>query len=386
MRGNSTLTEQQKNERWNRDIKKLFSIAKAAQIPQFEILFSQTIRSNQNDEIFICLICKDGSIKAVSRKSLSISFEYKLEKNNFLTTVKLSPYFFAIATNDSILYLACCTNNGFKISNYEIPNIKFIHKYNNFQFVAVCEDSATYLCNFDGSTQIVWEKDDKVNVVSSSVYENNIFICNEDSLYYGVLQENSTKEDLEIPDEIKKKIKLKYLTNYENGILCLSGEDQTDVYSISFETEEHIIFDQIFHSNVPINSINVIDDGRTMVCLSDQLIQTYSFDTEQRETKFQQKFNGNLSFIQVIETFPRAFAAFSTESSVYICRISKVSKKVTFECSALNCLLNEDKIISSNMVDDFSFSTAGEKGSLVIWESVPDWWDIPYCINLFDKK
>ncbi|OHS96378.1 hypothetical protein TRFO_37488 [Tritrichomonas foetus] len=422
MGNNPSITEKKRHDHWNRDIKKLLKKAKVAPIPELPIKFKKTITSPNNDR-FICLVSSDGIVYAVSLHTLEKKFQTKLEKSSIVSSKKISDKSFVISTEDSkknFVSIKTFTpeNDSKKLENsfndfgqlnekkknltglcfdvitYEKNDVKIILQYENESLKKVTKTSSAFICYGDKKKCSIWNNANFENIKknearSAAIYGDTLLKkCN--TLIYGSIKENSKKihsfydlyENIMIElnnneklSEGVEKVKFINMVSYENGLFCLSENQQT-VYSIKFESlngSTELFFEKIFHSNFPIIDLEVVDNGKSLVCTSPKLLQVYTIDTEQHEAKSRNSISCCFTFSMRFDSYPRIFISFSDKKTVYICRLTKVTREEKNESVPINVALNEDQKKSSCVVDDFSFVTVKKRGSLVLWESVPDW-------------
>lgn len=490
MGNNPSITDQQKQELWNRDISHLFTAAKIVPIQLYSASFVQTIttKGDENENLLICMFCNDGKIRGILYSSKSSSFSSSL----FLTIVAESQNLFPPDQNDnpsnsnniyhftsvvklSDKYIAVTLNNGsifslsarekqsqesnsdenkktyfeFDVVTFPFPNNQTqsekdnsfidlsscIVKYTNDTFIAIDHEMTAALCKFDGSIQIIWDgtqlqtnkiqtKEDtrssdnqferkryffsNSSYCCATVYSNYLFAVHFShdgtwkGLIYGIVKEKiSPMQSFE--DDLKSIITMEA---HDNGIFCLcdlkseniniDNADETGRFSvISIDIDKNqIIKSLIKEINKNVNNIvdfKVIDNKKTLLCLSENSIITYTPDLENHVSIETVNNAGSLEFVQLASlSSQHIFSVFSSSNqeqpNIYILRVSKKSRKTFLELFPINVKLSEGTIEDCCPVDDFTFITLSTNGELVLYESLPDWWDVPYFMNIFDDK
>lgn len=475
MGGNPSITDQQKQELWNRDINRLFTTAKIIPIQLLTACFIQSISTigDKNESNLICLFCSDGTIRGIlySTKSTSISssliFSKVAESQNifssdenaskpirFTSAIKISEKYIVVTMNDGRFFLVSVREKQssgqnsdenksiffeFVLTSFSLPTNQTssddltpcIVKYTNDSFIAIDSEMTAALCKSDGSTQIIWEgkqlqtnqsatQDKKENSNDSqkqhfksyslnccaAVYENYLFAVhfsrdgNWKGLTYGIVKERINP--LQSFDESFKTII--EMDTYESGIFCLCDtKNETDKDGRFSVISIDIDKNQIVKSPIIINfkelnpkdnfviDFKVIDNKKLLLCLTENSIITYSPDIENHIAQCQINIPGIINFAQFASfstqlVFNIAISCDQNQPNLYILRITRKSKKILLETFPMSVRLNEGLIVGSCPVDDFTFATLEDNGKIVLWQSQPEWWDVPYFQKIFDDQ
>lgn len=485
MGSNPSISEQQKQELWNRDINRLFTTAKIIPIQPFSACFVQSITTigDKNESNLICLFCNDGKIRGVLHSSKSPTISSSLiftivaesqcvflsdqnESNKpiyFTSAIKISEKYIVITiSNGSILMLSTREKQISDQNSNENKNLYFefiltpftlpksqpssdnatisinnispcIVKYTNDSFIAIDHQMTAALCKSDGSIQIIWEgnqlqtnqdttKPTKNNDTKSadsqsiqrqhfsscslyccaSVYENYLFVVhfsqdgNWKGLTYGIVKERINP--LQSFDESLKTIVA--METHENGIYCLCDSDnENDRFSvISIDIDKNQIvkspilnFKELNQTDHFVVDFKVIDNKKTLLCLTENSIITYTAEFDNHISNYQLNVAGKIEFAQFASLSSQLVFNFVVSSNqdqpnLYILRISKKSKKTFIETFPITVKLNEGTIVGSCPIDDFSFATLEDSGKIVLWQSQPEWWDVPYFQKIFDDQ
>lgn len=293
----------------------------------------------------------------------------------------------------------------------------FIIKYTEDKFIVIDSNFTATLCKVDGSTTVIWDhsqlkfepyadqsksaNQDSESFICGTILDNFLIVLGIKGkswigLAYGII-EGSTQLSQCFDPSLSH---IRQMQPYENGAFCLLS-DYSTIISIDIENDE-ISQSPIFSaavdkkgskfdsSNIRINDIKVIDDRKTLLCLSSESILAYTIDIENHIAKAELNVDGCFDFMKFASTnSPRVFVAFASDNSsstgksnMYICRLNRKPEHC-LEMNPITALLQGTKIIDSCPIDDFSFSTLSEDGGIVLWENSPEWWDVPFVTNLF---
>jgi hypothetical protein len=374
--GPAISREEIREKRWSRELPKVFSCAKIADpfmlLPKFiHPLFPAP------DKVVYLLCNAEGDLQALSHDTLSVieSFSARLPAGP-LALAPLTPQSL-ILTSQATVFVVSAQETAFSIVYIDIPGVVFTHALpGGAAFVAVTRDSAAFLCGPDGAAAQVWASPG-ARALSGAIVPRErpiLVISAADGCFIGFAEKDSE------PRRIDGVAAFWKITPEAGGVVGIS-ESRAEIVRVMIDNDFKIQGTKVLCSESELSDIAVLSDQTVVACAKGVimaappdaevaccLIAKTAFAAEVDDCQSLLHFEGQNVFVVVCRN-----------AHLLICRASEIGKKDPF----LQKKLHFVDIVACCNGDEFSFVTCDGGGNAILWENVPDWWDAPYHLKLF---
>jgi hypothetical protein len=328
---------------------------------------------SRSGQLVYALIAESGDLFGLSHSTLSLteSFHIRLPTALFCHISQFSNDRLVLTSRTGCVFLISNAETHFAIETLSVPEPRLSLARQDF-FVSISETSAAFLCHFSGDTFSVWGGQSTAPIDAA-------FVSVGDKLCVIV----STLEGFLIGDVCRESSvrRLEQISGMKR-LVCI---EQT-VYGISVDGNQ--ILSAKLGDDLTLQETTTITTGRKfndLTALTDQTLVGCS-ETEVFAFADGQVQRFDLGKKQVdkcceVLTFPgqNIFVGICANGNIVVCRASEIGKKEPHVQKKLHTVA----IGSFCSGEEFSFLTLDLTGNAVLWENVPDWWDAPYHLRLF---
>jgi hypothetical protein len=141
---------------------------------------------------------------------------------------------------------------------------------------------------------------------------------------------------------------------------------------------------KIFDADQELNDVHVLSDSTIVGCSRSAIVTVNPTGDLSKTGIAKASFAAEVGECREILTFAGqgVFVVICQNGHLLIGRTTEVGKTDPYLQKKLHML----DIVTWCNGDEFSFLTCDVGGNAVLWENVPDWWDAPYQLNLFQDS
>jgi hypothetical protein len=324
-------------------------------------------------QLVYALIAESGDLFALSHSTLSLteSFRMRLPAALFCHISQFSNDKLVLTSPTGRVFLISNAETQFAVETFSIPEPRLSVAHQDF-FVSITETSAAFLCRFSGDTVSIWgdQSVPPIDAAFVSIGEKlSVVVSTSEGFLIGDVCEQSYVRRLEGFPGLKK-------------LVCVGGSffgisvDGDQVLRVDLDDDLTIQKTTAIANGREINDLATVTDQTVIGCSATEVFafvegQLQLFDLTKKQV------DGCRSVL----TFPgqSIFVGICANGNMVVCRASEVGTKEPHVQKKLHTV----EIRSFCSGDEFSFLTLDVTGNAVLWENVPDWWDAPYHLKLF---
>lgn len=280
---------------------------------------------------------------------------------------------FSIIAEESEVNIVTSEDSEFKIDKIPVTNTKSVHLTKENQILLINNKLSTKIYKNQTDIANLFDEQPQSEYISSILVDETLYIFS-DKIFSGKVQENSTISTYTPQNYTASKV-----IHYQNDSFLVISKDKKKVLLLSTKDSEMTVTEEL-QSTTDIIDVLIFDTDK-ICCISEHNIILHKIgESKSFRNTINPKYTINCS-----NYLPnKNLLIFGTKEGSIIIVKSIYQEDNTFSDSEISYLYNfhECPVVNVFPLTNDRILSIGQNGTLVLWENVVPWWNVPNTVSL----